>query len=185
MTTPRFRAFRFVAYRLTLAVSLAFAVALGGTGLLRQNATAASPAHFVGVSLLVEVAGPDGIAAVPIAVGDQVSVTATGTWCMGGSGPTAECGGPQGKRAAHVDEPDVVLPSQKIGTLIGRIGSGPLFRGSEPERVLRLPHQGPCSCYSTIAHVATPTTPGRSRLRSASTSPRPRVPCSVCSLGTT
>jgi YVTN family beta-propeller protein len=59
--------------------------------------------------------------------GQMVTVSASGTWCMGTNGSTAECGGPAGIRRAHSDESDLVLPSEMIGTLIGRIGSGPWF----------------------------------------------------------
>jgi hypothetical protein len=46
---------------------------------------------------------------------------------MGGTGATAECGSPDGIRRANVDEPDLVLKTSEIGTLIGRIGNGPWF----------------------------------------------------------
>ena len=68
-----------------------------------------------------------GIRALNLTAGQQIIVTASGIWCMGGSGATAECGGPAGIRSGHSDEPDVVLPSAKIGAVIAHIGSGPLF----------------------------------------------------------
>jgi hypothetical protein len=43
---------------------------------------------------------------------------------MGGT----ECGTPAGIRPPNTDESDVVLPSADLGTLIGRVGSGPWFR---------------------------------------------------------
>jgi hypothetical protein len=62
-----------------------------------------------------------------VQAGDVVTISATGTWCMGGSGHTAECGSAAGIRYTNPDEPANVLPTAKIGRLIARIGSGPWF----------------------------------------------------------
>jgi hypothetical protein len=59
--------------------------------------------------------------------GWQIIVHATGEWCLGGSGATAECGKADGIRLARADETDVLLPSAPIGMIIGRIGDGPWF----------------------------------------------------------
>jgi len=65
--------------------------------------------------------------ALDVVAGQHITIAASGSWCMGGTGATAECGGPAGIRSAHADEPGMVLPSAKIGALIARIGSGPFF----------------------------------------------------------
>jgi hypothetical protein len=62
-----------------------------------------------------------------VIAGDNVIVSASGTWCMGGSGPSAECGNADGIRSANPDESGIVLPGAKLGQLIGRIGSGQWF----------------------------------------------------------
>lgn len=59
--------------------------------------------------------------------GTRLLIGATGTWCMGGQPPTAECGGPGGIRPANPVEHPLVLDRAKIGALIGRIGNGPWF----------------------------------------------------------
>jgi hypothetical protein len=59
--------------------------------------------------------------------GKRLVLKATGTWCLGGQPPTAECGGPEGIRAANPVELPLILNKAKIGKLIGRIGNGPWF----------------------------------------------------------
>jgi hypothetical protein len=68
-----------------------------------------------------------GVGAVRVTKGDLLRIAATGTWCMGGAGATAECGGPGGIRATHIDEPPAVVATAKIGTLLARLGAGPWF----------------------------------------------------------
>ena len=82
-----------------------------------------------GVSAVLQVPAisQSGIAGPLVAIGRSVAVTATGTWCMGGTGATAECGGPDGIRWANPAESDMVLPSAKMGALMARIGLGPWF----------------------------------------------------------
>jgi hypothetical protein len=47
---------------------------------------------------------------------------------MGGTPPTAECGGPEGIRSPHDDEFPLILDSAALGELIGRVADGPWFR---------------------------------------------------------
>ena len=67
--------------------------------------------------------------------GKKLVIEATGTWCMGGQPPTAECGGPEGIRAANPVERPLILSRAKIGKLIGRIRNGPWFGVGELARV--------------------------------------------------
>lgn len=90
-------------------------------------ATPTSPRPRTSGTFDVPARSSTGIPALDVVAGQPVSITASGSWCMGGTGATAECGGPAGIRSAHSDEPDMVLPSAKIGALIAHIGSGPLF----------------------------------------------------------
>ena len=83
-----------------------------------------TPSPVATKTVTVPAIDPSGVVTLQVRTGDRLHVTATGTWCMGGSGAAAECGGPAGIRAAHADEPGLVLPSATIGTLIARIGSG-------------------------------------------------------------
>jgi uncharacterized protein YccT (UPF0319 family) len=59
-----------------------------------------------------------------VAVGDVLTITASGTWCMGGD---TECGPPSGIRPANADEPGLIDPAAQFGTLIARIGTGSWF----------------------------------------------------------
>ncbi len=55
-----------------------------------------------------------------VEAGQQLYIRVTGTWCIGGS----ECAGPDGFRDADPDqEQPLLLPSAKIGALIGTITS--------------------------------------------------------------
>ena len=57
---------------------------------------------------------------VSVQAGEQLAIRAAGAWCMGGP----ECAGPDGIRDADPDrEQPLLLPSAKIGTLIGTITS--------------------------------------------------------------
>ena len=67
--------------------------------------------------------------------GKKLVFEATGTWCLGGQPPTAECGGPEGIRAANPVELPLILNRAKIGKLIGRIGNGPWFGVGKLARV--------------------------------------------------
>jgi hypothetical protein len=67
--------------------------------------------------------------------GDRLLVTATGTWCLGGQPPTAECGGPAGIRLANPVELPLILNRAKIGKLVGRIGNGPWFAVGKRARI--------------------------------------------------
>jgi hypothetical protein len=94
----------------------------------RSQRSSSACATTLGVSAIVVPAlSSAGVVGPSVTAGQLVTITASGTWCMGGSGLTAECGGPGGIRPAHADEADVVLPSAELGTLIGKIGQGPLF----------------------------------------------------------
>jgi hypothetical protein len=66
---------------------------------------------------------------IPVAPGERLRITTSGTWCTGGIKPdgTASCGGADGIRPAGPGETDVQLPSALIGALIGRFGAGPWF----------------------------------------------------------
>ncbi len=78
---------------------------------------------------MVQVPASAGAGAVgpSVKAGQQVKIAASGTWCMGGSGQTAECGPTTGIRWANPPETDVVLPSAQIGTLLARIGTSGWF----------------------------------------------------------
>jgi PA-IL-like protein len=67
--------------------------------------------------------------------GQRLLIEARGTWCLGGTPPTAECGGPQGIRPADPVELPLVLDGARIGTLIGRIGDGPWFVVGRQRRI--------------------------------------------------
>lgn len=62
--------------------------------------------------------------------GDTMSFNASGNWCLG-SPPVDQgydCGGPEGWHIANAQETGALLPSVKLGTLIGTIGgSGQYF----------------------------------------------------------
>lgn len=79
------------------------------------------------MSVEIEAAQESGESVVAVEKGDAISITASGSWCMGGIGPSAECGGPAGIRSANRKEADISLPSAPFGELIGRIGDGPWF----------------------------------------------------------
>jgi hypothetical protein len=105
------------------------AYAFGPTGKSAWTnwACATTPRPSVTATVIVPASSSVGVPGPDVLAGQRVTVQATGTWCMGGAGPTAECGGPAGIRVAHADEADVVLPAASIGALIGQIGAGPLF----------------------------------------------------------
>ncbi len=67
--------------------------------------------------------------------GQRIQMKASGTWCMGGVPPNAECGGPGGIRTANPAELPLVLNSAKIGALIGRVGDGPWFLVGKERRI--------------------------------------------------
>jgi hypothetical protein len=87
---------------------------------------------------------------VDIQAGDTVTVSASGSWCMG----PGECGPPSGIRWAHSDEPDVLYPGAMIGTLLGWveggsamvIGTGATFDAGWAG-VLRLEFNDRACCY--------------------------------------
>ena len=74
---------------------------------------------------------------VTVQSGQRVQFVASGSWCMGGRPPTAECGSPAGIRAANIVELPLILNSAPLGALIGRVGNGPWFiaRLDEPINV--------------------------------------------------
>ena len=65
---------------------------------------------------------------ISVQAGRTLTFTASGTWCMGGTPPTAECGPPSGIRPANAEELPLILDTAQIGTLIGRVASGPWFK---------------------------------------------------------
>jgi hypothetical protein len=75
----------------------------------------------------LEALSQPGLTAGNVESGDTITVSASGTWCMGGTGATAECGGPEGIRSARPDEADVLLQRASMGMLVGRIGEGEWF----------------------------------------------------------
>jgi hypothetical protein len=62
-----------------------------------------------------------------VAKGQLVRVRASGTWCMGGEPPSAECGTADGVRGANPEELPLILDSAPVGALIGRVGTGSWF----------------------------------------------------------
>jgi hypothetical protein len=76
------------------------------------------------VSVVVYANYQGGVSGPTLQAGDSIQTTASGIWCMGGD---TECGGADGIRSASAAEPDVVLPSSPMGTLIAQVGSDPLF----------------------------------------------------------
>jgi hypothetical protein len=108
------------AYRAAAATILALiALAIVAFATLSREANTAGA-----VSWTVQAIEPGGIDIATVSAGQRVKITASGTWCMGGSGATAECGGPGGIRAAGPGEAAPVLPSAMLGALIARVGSG-------------------------------------------------------------
>lgn len=133
MSRPR------VPNRATLLASLLFGVAAWlSSGVLTVSASQST--------VTVPAIAQSGVAGPTIRVGQLVQISATGTWCMGGTQPTAECGGPAGIRWANFDEPDVVDPSAKLGALIGRVGSGPW---STSVRARNAATGAPCTQFCT------------------------------------
>jgi PA-IL-like protein len=98
-------------------------------GIVSPSPAPPTQAPAVGVPSQVSVPALDatGVAVGQVQNGDLLTVSVSGTWCMGGSGATAECGTAAGIRSTHPNEPAALLPSAMIGTLIGRVGSGPWF----------------------------------------------------------
>jgi hypothetical protein len=92
-----------------------------------QAAWAGVAAASVSTTVAVPAAAGGGIVAASLPANATVTVTASGTWCMGGTGATAECGSAAGIRLPHADESGMILPAAKIGMLLGRIGGGQPF----------------------------------------------------------
>jgi hypothetical protein len=109
------------------AIAVVVVVLASGILIARQASSSAGvPTLTSGSSstFTVQALSSSGLQTVDLPPNTTVAISASGTWCMGGIPPTAECGGPAGIRPAHADEPDVVLPSSPIGRLIGTIGGG-------------------------------------------------------------
>jgi hypothetical protein len=78
---------------------------------------------------------------ITVQAGRLVGFDVSGTWCMGGAPPTAECGPPSGIRPADPVELPLILDTAEIGALIGRVGSGPWFEIGAGGAV-RMPNSG-------------------------------------------
>ena len=75
-------------------------------------------------------AASTGTATRDVTKGGDVVVSASGNWCSGGikNDGSPSCGGPGGIRPPNPGESgDLLVPSAKIGVLVGRIGTGSWF----------------------------------------------------------
>jgi hypothetical protein len=114
------------AIRLSLVAMVALCVASGLALHVISEATAQA-------QTIVEVdsQNPDGVrTGIVVNRGQTLQFAASGSWCMGGQPPTAECGGPGGIRTAHPIEQPLVMPRAPFGALLGRIGDVHVLIGS-------------------------------------------------------